>query len=48
MLEPGYVVYVRGVRVLALGGFANALGDQRKKQLMWARLKQIPPLGEPF
>ena len=48
MLEPGYVVSVRGVRVLALGGFADALGDQRQKQLMWARLKQIPPLGEPF
>lgn len=48
MLEPGYVVYVRGVRVLALGGFAAALGDQRQKQVMWAWLKQIPPLGEPF
>ena len=23
-------------------------GDARKKQLMWARLKKIPPLGEPF
>ncbi|WP_130811329.1 hypothetical protein [Olsenella sp. Marseille-P4559] len=48
MLEPGYVVYVRGVRVLALGGFANALGSSRQKQVMWARLKQISPLGEPF
>lgn len=48
MLEPGCLVHVRGVRVLALGGFAAALGDQRQKQLMWARLKQIPPLGEPF
>lgn len=48
MLEPGYVVSVHGVRVLALGGFASALSDQRQKQLMWARLKQIPPLGEPF
>lgn len=48
MLEPGYVVQVRGVRVLALGGFAAALGDQHQKQAMWARLKQIPPLGEPF
>ncbi len=48
MLEPGYVVYVRGVRVLALGGFANALGDQHQKQVMWARLKELPPLGEPF
>ena len=41
-------LYRLGVRVLALGGFADALGDQRQKQLMWARLKQIPPLGEPF
>ena len=48
MLEPGYVVSVHGVRVLALGGFASALSDQPQKQLMWARLKQIPPLGEPF
>lgn len=48
MLAPGYVVRVRGMRVLNLGGFEAALGDARQKQLMWARLKQIPPLGEPY
>lgn len=47
-LRPGKVVRVRGRRVLALGGFAAALGDPRKKQLMWARLKQVPPLGAPL
>lgn len=48
MLAPGYVVRVCGLRVLNLGGFEAALGDPRQKQLMWARLKQVPPLGEPY
>lgn len=48
MLMAGYVVRVGGMRVLNLGGFADALGSARDKQLMWARLKQIPPLGEPY
>ena len=48
MLEPGYIAYVRGIRVMALGGFAAALASPQAKQLMWARLKQLPPLGEPF
>lgn len=48
MLSPGTVARVCGMRVLNLGGFAAALGDARQKQVMWARLKQIPPLGEPF
>lgn len=48
MLEPGVVAHVCGMRVLNLGGFAAALGDSRQKQLMWARLKQIPPLAEPY
>ena len=50
LLSPGVVAHVCGMRVLNLGGFAAALatGDARKKQLMWARLKKIPPLGEPF
>ncbi len=48
MLEPGFVAHVCGMRVLNLGGFAAALGDSRQKQLMWARLKQIPPLAEPY
>jgi hypothetical protein len=50
MLEPGRVVHVLGIRVLALGGFADALasGDGSRKQLMWSRLKTVPPLGEPY
>ncbi len=48
LLVPGEVVRVLGMRVLNLGGFEEALSDPRQKQLMWARLKQIPPLGEPF
>ena len=48
MLEPGYIAYVRGIRTMSLGGFAGALVSPQLKQLMWARLKQLPPLGEPF
>lgn len=50
MLLPGEVAHVLGVRVLNLGGFAAALasGDAYEKQVMWARLKRMPPLGEPF
>lgn len=48
MLVPGRVVHVLGMRVLNLGGFEAALADDHQKQIMWARLKQIPPLGEPY
>ena len=48
MLAPGEVAHVRGMRLLALGGFEAALADAHEKQVMWARLKRIPPLGEPF
>ena len=50
MLEPGTVVRLLGMRVMALGDFAGALEDPsgRAKQRMWARLKQLPPLGEPY
>lgn len=48
MLSPGRVARVLGMRVLALGGFAAALGDRDAKQVMWRRLKLIPPLGEPY
>ena len=48
MLSPGYVVQVLGMRVMSLGGFEAALADARQKQIMWARLKQLPPLGEPY
>ena len=48
LLSPGVVAHVLGMRVLALGDFAAALDDTHAKQIMWARLKQVPPLGEPF
>lgn len=48
LLAEGLVVQVAGMRVLALGGFEAALDDARQKQLMWHRLKQLPPLGEPY
>lgn len=47
MLEEGKVAMLLGMRVLNLGGFEAALADARSKQLMWSRLKKIPPLGEP-
>lgn len=48
MLAEGIVVQMAGMRVLNLGGFAAALSDAHAKQVMWARLKQLPPLGEPY
>ena len=48
MLAAGTVVHVAGMRVLSLGGFSAALSDAHEKQVMWARLKLVPPLGEPF
>ncbi|MBQ9620366.1 MAG: hypothetical protein IJR41_00320, partial [Atopobiaceae bacterium] len=48
MLVPGALTVVRGIRTLNLGGFAAALGDNREKQIMWRRLKMLPPLGEPY
>lgn len=48
MLTAGYVVHVLGLRVLNLGGFEAALDNPHEKQRMWAYLKQIPPLGEPY
>ena len=48
MLTEGRVVQVLGMRVLNLGGFEEALSSPERKQLMWARLKQIAPLGEPY
>ncbi len=46
--EPGHVVRCMGRRLLALGGFAEALGDPGGKRVMWERLKLVPPLAEPF
>lgn len=48
LLVPGRVVQVLGMRVLNLGGFEAALSSDKQKQVMWARLKKIPPLGEPY
>ncbi|MBS5450560.1 MAG: hypothetical protein KHY83_05305 [Coriobacteriia bacterium] len=47
-LAPGEVVRVRGRRFIALGGFADALGDPAAKRIMWDRLKRVPPLGDPL
>lgn len=48
MLVPGTVAHVLGMRVMALGDFAAALDSGHDKQVMWARLKSLPPLGEPY
>lgn len=48
MLLPGWVVQVAGMRMLNLGGFEAALASSEQKQRVWAYLKQIPPLGEPY
>lgn len=48
MLTAGTLAQVAGMRVMNLGGFAAALGDKAEKQVMWRRLKQLPPLGEPY
>lgn len=47
-LQPGVRAQVLGMRVLNLGGFEQSLSDPAAKQLMWARLKTLPPLGEPY
>ncbi len=48
MLADGVLVHVLGMRLMALGGFAASLGSDKTKQTMWARLKLLPPLGEPY
>ena len=48
LLTEGFVVQLAGMRALHLGGFAASLGDAHQKQVMWARLKLLPPLGEPY
>lgn len=47
-LVEGSPAVVRGRRVLALGGFEASLSDAHAKQVMWARLKLVPPLGAPL
>ena len=48
LLKPGLVALVAGMRVLNLGGFADALADPQRKQWSWACLKRLPPLAEPY
>jgi hypothetical protein len=48
MLLPGHETQLLGMRVMALGGFEAALVDAHQKQVMWARLKRLPPLGAPY
>ncbi len=48
LLAPGKVSRVLGMRVMNLGGFEAALADAHEKQVMWARLKRLPPLGAPY
>lgn len=48
LLSPGRVVQVAGMRMINLGGFEAALASDRQKQVVWAYLKQIPPLAEPY
>lgn len=48
MLLPGRETQVLGMRVMALDGFEAALSDPHQKQIMWARLKRLPPLGAPY
>lgn len=47
-LAPGCLAQVQGMRVMALGGFEESLADPKAKQIMWARLKRLPPLAEPY
>ena len=46
--SPRVLVHVCGMRVVNLDNFAGALEDPRQKQLRWAAIKQVPPLGEPY
>lgn len=48
LLTPGVVVNLNGVRTIALGGFSASLSSPQQKQVMWSRLKSVPPQGEPY
>ncbi|SEH65192.1 MULTISPECIES: hypothetical protein [Atopobiaceae] len=48
MMLPGELATIMGMRMMNLGGFAAALADKEQKQLMWSRLKRLPPLGAPY
>lgn len=47
-LMPGVLARILGMRVMNLGGFEESLSDPKAKQLAWARLKLLTPLGEPY
>ena len=46
--SPRVLVRVCGMRMVNLDNFAGALEDPRQKQLRWAAIKQVLPLGEPY
>ena len=48
LLTPGVVLTLNGMRTIALGGFAASLASPQQKQVMWSRLKLVPPQGEPY
>lgn len=48
LLKPGLVARAAGMRLMSLGNFAAALDDPKLKQWVWACLKRVPPLGEPY
>lgn len=48
MLSVGSIAHVLGRRILALQGFADCLNNSDAKQVMWAYIKKLPPLSEPY
>ena len=46
--SPRVLVRVCGMRMVNLDNFALALDDPHQKQMRWAAIKQVPPLGEPY
>ena len=48
IFSPRVLVRVCGMRMINLDNFASALDDLHQKQMRWAAIKQIPPLGEPY
>ena len=46
--SPRVLVRVCGMRMVNLDNFASALDDPHQKQMRWAAIKQVPPLGEPY
>ena len=46
--SPRVLVRICGMRMINLDNFASALDDLHQKQMRWAAIKQVPPLGEPY